>query len=140
MAVHHKIQEAERQNQEEAILRARDLDAYGQPKEAFMLFDGFSIHKGVTPKKGKGNYGGASKTQKEEVILLLLGHVMALNDAFLFYLQAKIENRVIGGIIICGDYDTTFVYTVDQLMAGNTKWMSFVLDPTYHNRWEQFDD
>lgn len=67
MNVHHQIQEAERQNQAEAILRARELDVYGQPKEVFMLFDGFSIFKGVTPKYGKGNYGGSSKTQKEEV-------------------------------------------------------------------------
>lgn len=67
MDVHHKIQFAERQHQIASMIRARKLDAYGQPKELLMYFDGFSIHKGVTPKYGRGNFGGKSKTQKEDV-------------------------------------------------------------------------
>ncbi len=100
--VHYKIQEAERQAQREAILRAKKLNSLGQPEEAFMLFDGFSIFKGVSPKWGKGTYGGKSHTEKEE---------------------PKVENRIIAGIVICGNVNTVFVYSMDQLVSGGANLM-----------------
>jgi hypothetical protein len=106
LKVHLKIQSAEREAQRLAICRAREKDVLGQPKEAFMLFDGFSIFKGVTPKWGKGTYGGKSHTEKEE---------------------PKMENRVIAGIVICGDIDGVFVYTVDQLTSGGANLMIEVI-------------
>jgi len=29
-----------------------------------------------------------------------------------------VENRIIAGIVVCGDIDTVFVYSVDQLTSG----------------------
>ena len=102
MLTHYKIQEAERAEQQRAINAARKLDSRGQPIEAFMLFDGFSIYKGVTPKWSKRTFGGRSHTEKEE---------------------PKVQNRIIAGIVICGDIDTVFVYTVDQLTRGGANLM-----------------
>jgi len=104
--VHYKIQQSEREEQARAIGEARQLDSLGQPKQAFMLFDGFSVYKGVTPKWGRGSYGGKSHTEKE---------------------APKVENRVIAGVVICGMMDTVFVYTVDQLTRGGANLMIEVI-------------
>jgi len=101
-----QIQGSERDEEKRAVLAARKMNAMGQPEQAFMLFDGFSIHKGVTPKWSRGVYGGRSHTQKEE---------------------PKVENRVIAGIVICGEIDTVFVYTVDQLTRGGANLMIEVI-------------
>ena len=103
---HLDIQDAEREEERTAICKAREVDARGQPKQAFMLFDGFSIFKGVTPKWSRGVYGGKSHTEKEE---------------------PKVENRVIAGIVICGHIDSVFVYTVDQLTSGGANLMIEVI-------------
>ena len=106
LKVHLQIQGSERDEEKRAILAARKMNAMGQPEQAFMLFDGFSVHKGVTPKWSRGVYGGRSHTQKEE---------------------PKVENRVIAGIVICGEIDTVFVYTVDQLTRGGANLMIEVI-------------
>ena len=103
---HLDIQDAEREEERTAICKAREVDARGQPKQAFMLFDGLSIFKGVTPKWSRGVYGGKSHTEKEE---------------------PKVENRVIAGIVICGHIDSVFVYTVDQLTSGGANLMIEVI-------------
>jgi hypothetical protein len=103
---HLEIQDAEREEERIAICRARELDAMGQPKQAFMLFDGFSVYKGVTPQWSRGVYGEKSHTEKEE---------------------PKVENRVIAGIVICGHIDSVFVYTVDQLTSGGANLMIEVI-------------
>ena len=103
---HLNIQDAEREEQRRAINAARQFDAIGQPKEAFMLFDGFSVYKGVSPKWSRGSYGGKSHTEKEE---------------------PKVENRIIAGIVVCGDIDTVFVYSVDQLTSGGANLMIEVI-------------
>jgi len=103
---HLKIQKAEREEERLAIEQARETDHLGQPKQAFMLFDGFSIFKGVSPKWSRGVYGGKSHTEKEE---------------------PKVENRIIAGIVICGDMDTVFVYSVDQLISGGANLMIEVI-------------
>jgi hypothetical protein len=103
---HLKIQKAEREEQRLAIEAARECDHMGQPKQAFMLFDGFSIFKGVTPKWSRGVFGGKSHTEKEE---------------------PKVENRIIAGIVICGYLDTVFAYTMDQLISGGANLMIEVI-------------
>jgi hypothetical protein len=103
---HYKIQQAEREEQRLAIEAARETDHLGQPKQAFMLFDGFSVFKGVTPKWSRGVFGGKSHTEKEE---------------------PKVENRIIAGIIVCGDLDTVFAYSVDQLISGGANLMIEVI-------------
>jgi hypothetical protein len=106
LKTHQDIQFDERQAEIDAVLRARTLDSMGQPRECFTLFDGFSVHKGVTPKWGKGVFGGKSHTQKEE---------------------PKVQNRIIAGIVICGHIDTIFVYSVDQMMSGGANLMIEVM-------------
>jgi len=103
---HNRLQKGERIKQEEDIAAAKELDANGDPKRIFMLFDGYSIFKGATVKWGDGSYGGRSKSQKEE---------------------AKILNRVIGGIVVCGDINTVFLYTVDQMVHGEANLMVVVI-------------
>ncbi len=61
-----------------------------------MLFDEFSVVKGVTPKWSRGVFGGRSHTEKGE---------------------PKVDNRIIAGIIVCGDQDTVFVYTLQTWVA-----------------------
>jgi hypothetical protein len=71
-----------------------------------MLFDGFSVFKGVIPKWSRGVFGGKSHTEKEE---------------------PKVENRIIAGIIVCGDLDTVFAYSADQLISGGANLMIEVI-------------
>lgn len=84
-------QQHERQNLERQRQLCREKDELNQPKCALLFCDGMTIYTTQTPKISKEN-------SKEGV--------------------KKIETRIIGIEVTCGDINTTFIYYTDDMVSG----------------------
>ena len=71
-----------------------EKDEQGQPKMALLFSDGMTIYTTNTPKLYKTNSKGG--------------------------LTKKIESRIIGVEVVCGDIDTMFIYYTDNMVGGGS--------------------
>ena len=100
--MHIQQQAAERENLELRMQQARDcMDNNRNPKYAFFYPDGYTEHKGLTPKE---HYMRESK-----------GGIQ------------KHGNRLIGVKVVCGPIDTHFLYSTDDIVSGGANIMIEVM-------------
>jgi hypothetical protein len=89
--LHLKQQKGERLHLDMHRQLCKEKDDKGQPKMALLFSDGMTIYTTNTPKLSKSNSKGSTKT---------------------------IESRVIGVEVVCGDIETMFIYTTDDMVGG----------------------
>lgn len=95
--LHLKQQLQERLHLDTNRISCKEKDERGQPKMALIFSDGMTIFTTNTPKMYK-------KKSKGEP-------------------AKKIESRIIGVEVVCGDIDTMFIYYTDNMVGGGSNIM-----------------